>query len=477
MTDQAHKVMYDYTDVPTIRKFALSNTRIRCVMGGFGSGKTSGCIMEIVRRAHEQVPSADGIRRSRWAVVRNTFSQLKDTTIRSFMDWFPESVFGTYSVTNHLYIMTKFPGVHLEIMFRALDRPDHIANLLSLEVTGAYFNEAREIPQEIIEAMDGRIGRYPSSRDGGCSWLGIIMDTNPPEEGSYLYRMFEVVKPDNWEIFKQPSGLSIRAENTKHLPKDYYKNLAKGKDDMYVRVYVHGQYGFIMAGKPVFQSFVDSVHIAPNVLEPMKGIELIVGFDFALQPTCVIGQITPLGQLRILDELISDGMGLRQFCANVLLPHLRKKYFGYSIVGFGDPSGTNRSPTDESTCFDILHSQDVGLTNVEPAPTNAMIPRISAVEGFLNSMWKGEPGFVISPNCKGLRKAMNGGYHYERDRRDSADEYKATPLKNFSSHVADALQMLCLYLVEKVERDKRHQAFRSQLRNRTYRPASELAGY
>jgi len=471
------QVLYDYSDVSTLKRFALSNKRIRCVMGPFGSGKSSACVMEIIRRAHEQVPGPDGIRRSRWAVVRNTYNQLKDTTIRTFMDWFPEKVFGTYRVTDHNYIITNFPGVHLEVLFRALDRPDQVSNLLSLEVTGAWFNEVREIPRTIIEAMDARIGRYPSNRDGGASWYGIIMDTNPPDEDSYLYKMFEKIRPDNWEMFKQPSGLGSHAENLKHLPKNYYKNLAKGKDEMYIRIYIHGQYGYLVSGKPVFQSFVDNVHVAPHALEPVKGLDVIIGFDFGLQPACSIGQITPLGQLQIQNELVSDGMGLRQFCENQVLPLLRQKYFGMNVMGFGDPSGTSRMPTDETTCFEILQSREIGLSHVVPAPTNAIIPRISAVEFFLNKMNVGEPGFLLSPNCHYLRKALNGGYHYEKEPKSLGEEYKPMPVKNFSSHIADSLQMLCMYISERESNNKRWRAFAARIKQRDYRPASSEAGY
>ena len=73
------QVLYDYSDVPTLKKFALSNVRTRCAMGPFGSGKSSACVMEIIRRAHMQAPGPDGIRRSRWAVIRNCYSD--DTEI------------------------------------------------------------------------------------------------------------------------------------------------------------------------------------------------------------------------------------------------------------------------------------------------------------------------------------------------------------------------------------------------------------
>ena len=69
-------VLYDYSDVPTLRRFALCNDRIRLVIGPFGSGKSSACVIEIISRAHQQKPGPDGIRRSRWAVVRNSYVAL-----------------------------------------------------------------------------------------------------------------------------------------------------------------------------------------------------------------------------------------------------------------------------------------------------------------------------------------------------------------------------------------------------------------
>lgn len=428
-----------------------------------------------------EVPSHVIVTRRNGKVLLNSqsYGQLKDTTIKTFHDWFPPKIFGEWRVTDHTYIFTKLVqfGIQLEVIFRALDRPDQVSNLLSLEVTGAWFNEVREIPWAIVDAMDSRIGRYPSKRDGGASWYGIIMDTNPPDEDSTLYKKAEKIRPDNFKVFKQPSGLSVHAENTKHLPKNYYSNLAKGKDEMYVRIYIHGQYGYLVSGKPVFMSFRDNVHVAPHVLQPMKNNDVLIGMDFGLQPACVLGQITPLGQLRILDELVSDGMGIRQFCELQLIPLLRRKYFGLNVMGFGDPSGTSRAPTDESTCFDILHSTEIGLGNIVEAPTNAITPRVGAVEFFLNKMYAGEPGFIVSPNCHFIRKAMNGAYHYDKDPKGSGDEYKPMPVKNFASHISDALEYLCLYVTEKEAYDKQRKSFLAQLKRKDYHPASDTVGY
>ena len=472
---EPYKILYDYSSVPTIKKFAQSNKRVKGLLGPFASGKSSGCLMEIIRRAHEQKPSQDGIRRTRWAIIRNTYAQLKDTTIRTVFDWLPESVFGEYSVTNHIYSITKMPGVHIELMFRALDRPEQVANLLSLELTGAWVNEAREVPWEIIDALDGRINRYPSKRDGGCTWCGIIMDTNPPDENSEWYNYFEKVKPSTAAIFKQPSGLSPQAENLPNLAKDYYKTLAIGKNEQYVRVYIEGKYGYTQEGKPVIEQFNDNVHIALSVIQPMEDRPLICGMDFALNPSLCLAQITPRGRILVLDEFVSDGMDLKLFCKNILLPGLRTNYFGIAIQGgYGDPSAVARTPTDSSTCYDVL--RDNGLKQITPCPTNALLPRVAAVEGLLTSMIDGEPALIISPKCVMLRKGLNGGYHRQRI-AGTTNEYSDQPHKNIYSHICEALEYMCYYITDMKNKNKRNEEVLKRIGHQhKHKPASSLVG-
>jgi hypothetical protein len=439
------------------------------------SGKSSGCLMEIIRRAHEQKPSADGIRRTRWAIIRNTFRMLNDTTIRTVMDWLPESVFGEYSVTNHNYTITKMPGVHIELMFRALDRPEHVSNLLSMELTGAWVNEAREVPWEIIDAIDGRINRYPGKKDGGCTWCGIILDTNPPDENSEWYTYFEKKKPITAEIFKQPSGLSPQAENLPNLATGYYKTLAIGKNDQYVRVYIEGKYGYTQEGKVVIEQFNDNVHIALSIIQPIDGLPLVCGMDFALNPTLILGQITSRGKLLIVDEFVSDGMGLRRFCDTILIPGLRMNYFGMKIQGgYGDPSGNSRVQTDENTCYEIL--RDIGWSQIRPCPTNALLPRVAAVENLLTKMIDGEPALVISPKCIMLRKALNGGYHRQKI-SGTINEYSDQPFKNIYSHPAEALEYLCYYVNDMKGKKAKEAEIMKRIGPQRKKQPATMAGY
>jgi len=288
-----YNIVFDYRNAPTLERFSNSDKRIRAVVGPFRSGKSSACCFELYTRATQQNPDSKGVRRTRWAVVRNTYPELKDTTIKTFLDWFPPEYFGHFRLNPNPEYQMNFPlpdgtTLQAEFLFRALDKPEHVKNLLSLEVTGAWFNEAREIPKIIIDTMDGRINQYPAMKDGGATWGGMILDTNPCDTDHWFYKLFcedlpnNLALQDHYEYFHQPSGRSPRAENLSHLPKNYYQDFMVGKDADFISVYVDGQYGFVREGKVIYTNYLDSAHCATEILKGRAGLPLITGWDFGL---------------------------------------------------------------------------------------------------------------------------------------------------------------------------------------------------
>ena len=71
----------EYTAEPTPAQFHASNAFVRGLVGPIGSGKSVACCMEVIRRGLEQAPGPDGVRRTRWAFIRQTYPELKSTTI------------------------------------------------------------------------------------------------------------------------------------------------------------------------------------------------------------------------------------------------------------------------------------------------------------------------------------------------------------------------------------------------------------
>ena len=447
---------FDYSDVPTLKAFSESSKAIRAICGPYGSGKSSGMIMDIIEKAKNQNPDSTGTRKTRWAVIRNKYPQLKDTTIKTFHHWVipGPDYFGLYNKTDHAFYV-KFPLedrtlVDCEVLFRALDRPEHVSNLLSMELTGAWFNEIREIPKVLFDNMDGRVGRFPPENDGGCTWSGILADTNPCDTDHWFYRLFEEQLPNDptiqekYAIFHQPSGRSAQAENIKNLKKDYYKNLVIGKPIEWIKVYVDGEYGSTREDQPVYPNYCDSIHCAPLPLTPTRGLPLILGWDFGLNASCVMSQYKTNGQLQVIDEVVGERIGIKRLVRDVVKPILQTAYAGLSIISTGDRSGNRESDTDERSCLQELRA--AGLPCI-PSRTNAWLPRFTVVDEMLTRRITGDqPAFLLSPKCKILRKGFISGYKFKRMPIAGYDMYKEEPDDNIYTHPQDCIQYICLHI-------------------------------
>lgn len=442
---------YNFEDVPTIRRFIQSRKKYKLLKGPIGSGKSSGCVMHLFFSMIEQAPDAKGVRKTRYAIVRNTRPQLNDTTKKTIDYWIPSVLYEWKESKFTYYFRFKLEDgttVYSEWILKPLDDEDQIRDLLSLDLTGAWLNEGKEIKEDIFKMLRGRIGRYPPMSDGGPTYPFIIIDTNPPHTEHWIYKLFEILPREDpsWaelvEAFHQPSGLSPEAENLRNLPPNYYRDLMMGQDEDWIRVYIHGEYGFVRHGKPVFSSYRDSIHCAKEILEPIDGLPIVIGMDFGLTPACVFCQLTREGQLRVIDELITESaIDLETFIVEILMPKLNSEYFRYPIYIVGDPAGSSRSQTDSRSCFSIL--RNYGFDAI-PAPTNALQERIRAVNLYLTRYIEGDkPAFLLSPKCKILRKALLSEYHFRR-MKTHIEKYAELPEKNLYSHVADALQYACL---------------------------------
>ena len=241
---------------------------------------------------------------------------------------------------------------------------------------------------------------------------------------------------NGWAVFKQPSGRSPYAENIENLPEGYYD--IQGRSEEYIRVYIDGEYGLSLAGMPVYKYFRPDYHMAHERLRPIvNGTRpVIVGMDLGLTPAAVIGQQDPRGRALIMAEAVSYDMGVQRFVRQLLRPLLYERFSGCPVLVVVDPAGRARAQTDERSAVDIIKAEGF---KVIPASTNAITARISAVDDYLMRQVDGDPGLLVDPSCTHLKAAMMGGYRY-KPTGDNLIE------KNKHSHVAEALQYLCLHI-------------------------------
>lgn len=453
---------FKYTASPTAAAFHKSQAYGRVITGPVGSGKTTGCIAELLLRSVQQRQAADGYRYTRFAVVRQTLKQLKDTVLKDCQTWL-DPLGGEWRVSEGVYRL-NFGDVRSEWPFIPLEDSEDQARLLSMQLTGAWLSEVIEMDFSVLAPVTGRIGRYPAGARGVPTWRGLIADTNMPTEMTPWHQFLESLPP-NWQSFHQPSGLDTFAENLNFLNQTeesvklplnhparlaqgraYYENLVAmngGLMSDWVKRYVLAEYGDDPSGQAVFKStFRSDFHIVDNTTL-FPGYPLLLGQDFGRNPWTLICQPDYMGRIIVHQEVPATNVGLEKHLNENVRPILwSDKYAGCKFAVVGDPAGIAKDSIAEENSFDALGR--LGFPGI-PAPTNDIEPRLRAVETFLGRQTNGGPSLLINrAGCPMLCRAMSGGYRFTKTKQGAL---KPVPEKNDKegfSHVADCLQYVCL---------------------------------
>lgn len=437
-------------------QYMKDRSRVSIIIGALGSGKTVQTCQKIFTLMCEQEPD-EGVRKSRWYAVRNTYGDLINTTIkdwRALFDGLGVYKAGGMAPPSHTLNFWLEDGtkVESEIVFIALDREDSIKKLRGSQVTGFWLNELKELSKSVIDMADLRHGRYPANP----SWYGMLADTNAPDVDHWLYLLAEKQKPEGWAFFKQPGGvyrngthyngkvkweINPDAENLRNLPAGYYEKGMNGKSDDWIAVNLANEYGFVSDGKPIYPEYRDDFHNQP--IQFIEGLPIYRGWDFGT-PACVLVQHTPLGQLAVLREFCSNAtMGIDRFADFVKKECASLYAKEYEFIDVGDPAGNQRSQQKEgTTCFSVLAERGI---YIQPGKQDVDY-RLESVRLFLGKLVDGYPGFVLNgEQCPVLRRGFQGGYKFRR-LQVAGEKYTDKPDKTPESHPHDALQYVCSYL-------------------------------
>lgn len=448
-------ILKRYIPGATASLFHQDDTFVRYLNGCVGVGKTSTAIMEIFFRALKQKPF-NGVRKTRFLVVRNTMPQLETTVLKSWYDWFPAQMStwrGSIPVTCKLKIGDLGDGTSLdcEVLFYPLNNQDDVQKIRGMELTGAYLSEMSEMPKEIMEMCMQRVGRFPRPEDGGCTWYGVWAESNPPDDDSWIYNLFEVERPEGFKVFQYPPAIYFDekaktwygnpdAENINNINGgyNYWLNQVPGKDREWIAVFLEGKYGALSGGLAVYRSAFDgAAHRLVVPVKPDRDIPVVVGFDWGLNPAAAFTQLSRSGKLVALSEISPQDCSLEEFMDGYVLPHIAEFYGGCKFGGAGDPAGLGRNPLDKSTPFQTLGKYGF---RVVPAFSNALQMRLDAVRYFLNR----REGFALNPECVMLYKGFVSKYVFDRVKGTNG-HYKNAPTKNEYSHIHDALQYAAMY--------------------------------
>ena len=497
----AQIVMPTYNPSRTAVKFHNSDHFVRGVIAGVGTGKSVMMIQELLRRGFNQDPGADGVRRTRMGLVRATYPSLRTTTVKTFSQWVPPLL---SPVRQTAPMTARFTGAlpdgthfDMEFIFIALENAQDVQKLKSMEFTMIFINEAREVAFEVYDTCKERVGRFPTldplTGIGGCTYSGVIFDSNPPGEDHWIAKL-DRNPTESSKIFHQPAPFIEKvntkgeieyhdnplAENLEYLNQkpmqngvpwtmeqrrafgyEYYRRMLDGKPKHYIDTEIMGKYGSNFDGRPVYQEYWADDMVCSYPLEAKYGYPVILGIDTTgLNPAVAFGQLE-MGVLQIKHELLALDMPFVPFVRDVLKPFLAQHYPGCQVVAYTDPANPRDSNRGE-TPVQVLRQYGIQAQN---APTNKFKARLDSVISFLQR----RGGLLIDKRCEKIIDGFRGGYHYRPLKISGVGQtFSSEPVKNEFSHLHDAVQYLCNGIRHGSDNQQNQHTYRRSASKRVY---------
>lgn len=416
---------------PTQRKFIESRAEADLFDSRKGEGKSCSLAWAIFYHTKHN-PGAT------WLVIRDTWENLRRTTLSEFLMWFPDGVFGTWVAGNKEYIWNPACGMKGKVIFLGAETEDDSSKIASMPLAGVAIDEPSP-----AAGSSGGVAEFifdtalAQLRQPKMNWYAAKLAQNNPDESHWTYRRFwEPGQPPNPKsnlLPAQESGFKAwqtqEPENLANLPPDYYESMKQRwahRPDL-LRRFAEGKHGFQQIGKALTPEWDDTMHLVDN-LEPIPGEQLHLFWDGGLNPTCVIAQVSNLGKLLILESHVGDGIGMLQLIESVVKARLTTRFRGFSWRHIGDPNLVSKDQGNSETRASRVITKELGGAFIQ-----GPVDEDSRIEP-LRALLKRNDLVVDKHRAREVWYALRGGWHRHISRTGAVGSIE----KNEHSHPGDA---------------------------------------
>lgn len=413
---------------PIQKAFIESKAEADLFATRFGEGKSAGLVWGCWYHTMHN-PGA------KWAFIRDTWENLRETTQVEFFDWFPPGIMGHYKASEKKFSWTaERIGLHGDVTFMGLDDPSDAAKLQSRTFAGFAMDEVAPaaesggVSEMIFDVAMGRL------RQKDMKWYAAKLAENNPDENHWTYRRF--VDPGDPEFALHHT---LEPENIAHLPDDYYGKLFRRwshRPDLQKR-FIEGKFGYSQIGQQVTPEWSDDLHLAAN-LKPVLKVPLHLLWDGGLNPTCIITQVTPLGYWNILEAYVGEDEGMEELITDVIKPLITSKYDRFELHHIGDPTLRSREQSSSKNSAEkVIRRMLGGRFRPGPdrwderiQPLKAVMRRARVIQGQAHGVMQ-----VDRDHAKAVWHALRGGWH----RRVATTGIIGEVAKDKHSHPGDCM--------------------------------------
>lgn len=446
VADAVEDIRIEFIANPTQRTFIESRHQADLFSSRKGEGKSAGLVWSAFYYTKHN-PGATGL------FIRDTFENLKKTTMQEFFFWFPDGVFGHYHAQDKVWTWdTARTGLKGKIYWMGADDDKAATKIASMPLAFACVDEpspaagdSSGVPEMVFDTIMGQL------RQPGMKWYTVKLAQNNPDESHWTYKRFvdPGMPPDRVKKRMAAAGITLlpdqepgfiahqtrEPENLNNLPPGYYENLEEmwGHRPDLVKRFIKGKYGYQQVGRPVTGEWNDDLHLARD-LRPVKGSPLWLLWDGGHNPTCIITQITPIGYWLFLEAFVGDGIGAYQLIENKVAPAIASRYEGFELFHTGDPNLNTgeQSDTNQSAVKVILKTLG---GKWYPGP-DAIEERTMPLKSVLGRTIEGVGVIQVDKvRAKAVWFALRGGWHYHVAKSGAVGTIK----KNKHSHPGDAV--------------------------------------
>lgn len=389
--------------MPHQRELIGAKQRLAALVGGQGNGKTVALCLCAILHAYSEP-------RGYSLIGRLNMPALIKSTMKTFLELCKPS-WGEWRPTDKVF---SWRNGH-ETFFWHLDTSDPTvaSHLKSLNLSGAFIDEASEISEEMLWLLDGRVRRK------GVTRRAIRLTSNPAGH-DYLWRNF--FDPERTEKQKERAlGITASTFANVHLDQEIKDHWVATYPADWADRYLYGNFSDF--SDLIFKDFSEKTHVwnsneqqacfGGQTLPPLSwetGVGIDIGSDTDHDPWSItFFAVSPQGLLFVFDEI---------YGRNLKLAEIAEEYH-QKLIGRPAPSMAYDYANRQVGAIELPEWDINGQPAIkEVQPGLFKVAQYMHIDPRLQNPFTGElgsPRFFIAKHCRNTINDLTA-YKYAKDR-------------------------------------------------------------